>query len=262
MATGRNELPAHAALLDPVAFHNTFHRSSIVPCGQSGHHAFPHRSLQFPVLLQLTVALQFHFLALAGSYPRSFQRDLLSSKDHITRLLSPAQTASGGIRPMRRSHPVSYFVFQNGSQDLQSSLPGQLFHLRLHLGPHLGHRQRHPHQQLLPSHDLELVIGLALFPLVILFHGGSLLDKGILSPNSIRVRARAAASCSQVSTKPGASSEPAIAPNAQAVGPQKPVQQYYVEDGGAHGGVLESIVIPPKVNAPFTLLLQTEWVRI
>jgi hypothetical protein len=27
----------------------------------------------------------------------------------------------------------------------------------------------------LPSHDLELVIGLALFPLVILFHGGSLL---------------------------------------------------------------------------------------
>ena len=30
--------------------------------------------------------------------------------------------------------------------------------------------------------------------------------KGILNPNSIRVRARAAASCSQVSTKPGASS--------------------------------------------------------
>ena len=25
--------------------------------------------------------------------------------------------------------------------------------------------------------------------------------------------------------------EPAIAPNAQPVGPQKPVQQYYVEDG-------------------------------
>jgi hypothetical protein len=55
--------------------------------------------------------------------------------------------------------------------------------------------------------------------------------------------------------------EPAIVPNAQAVGPQKPVQQYYVEDGGAHGGILESIVIPPKLNAPFTLLLQTEWVR-
>ena len=59
-----------------------------------------------------------------------------------------------------------------------------------------------------------------------------------------------------------AQGEPAIAPKAQPVGPQKPVQQYYVEDGGAHGGVLESIVIPPKVNAPFSLLLQTEWVRI
>jgi hypothetical protein len=66
------------------------------------------------------------------------------------------------------------FVFQDGAQDLQPGLPGQLFHLRLHLRPHLGYRQRHPHQQLLPSRDLELVIGLALFPLVILFHGGSL----------------------------------------------------------------------------------------
>src|SRR4029077_20426301 len=59
IATGRNELPTHAALLDPVAFQNTLHRSPIVPRGQSGHHAFPHRSLQFSILLQLTVALQF-----------------------------------------------------------------------------------------------------------------------------------------------------------------------------------------------------------
>jgi hypothetical protein len=58
-----------------------------------------------------------------------------------------------------------------------------------------------------------------------------------------------------------AQGEPSIVPNVQPVGPQKPVQQYYVEDGGAHGGILESIVIPPKLNAPFTLLLQTEWVR-
>jgi len=58
-----------------------------------------------------------------------------------------------------------------------------------------------------------------------------------------------------------AQGEPAIVPNAQPVGPQQPVQQYYVEDGGAHGGILESIVVPPKLNAPFTLLLQTEWVR-
>jgi hypothetical protein len=61
--------------------------------------------------------------------------------------------------------------------------------------------------------------------------------------------------------KTNAQGEPAIAPGAQLVGPQKPGQQYYVEDGGAHGGVLESIVIPPKRNAPFTLSLQTEWVR-
>src|SRR5437899_12961400 len=133
MATGRNELPAHAALLDPVAFHNTFHRSSIVPCGQSGHHAFPHRSLQFSVLLQLTVALQFHFLALAGSYSRSFQRDLLSSKDHITRLLSLAHTASGGIRPMRRSYAARDVLLQDRPQDLQSALLGPLFYQLLNL---------------------------------------------------------------------------------------------------------------------------------
>jgi hypothetical protein len=67
------------------------------------------------------------------------------------------------------------FVFQDGAQDLQSRLPGQLLHLRLHLRPQLGHRQRHPHQHLLPAHDLELVIGLVLFTLVIVSHGGSLL---------------------------------------------------------------------------------------
>ena len=80
VATGRHELPAHAALRDPVPFHNTLHRSPIVPRGQPGYQAFPHRSLQFSVLLQLTVALQFHFLAFARSDSRPFQRDLLSSK--------------------------------------------------------------------------------------------------------------------------------------------------------------------------------------
>src|SRR5260370_38190053 len=58
-----------------------------------------------------------------------------------------------------------------------------------------------------------------------------------------------------------AQGEPAIVPNAQPVGPQKPVQQYYVEDEGAHGGILESIVVQPKMNAPFTLLLQNKWVK-
>jgi hypothetical protein len=107
--------------------------------------------------------------------PRSFQRNFLSSKNHITSLLSPAHTPGGRIWPMRWSYSARDFVVQDGAQDLHSGLPGHLFYLRLHLGSHLGHRQRHPHQQLLPSHDLELVIGLALFPLVILSHGGSLL---------------------------------------------------------------------------------------
>ncbi|HEY2117551.1 MAG TPA: hypothetical protein VGH37_00065 [Candidatus Acidoferrum sp.] len=50
------------------------------------------------------------------------------------------------------------------------------------------------------------------------------------------------------------------APGAQPQGEQKPVQQYYAQDGGTRE-VLESIVIPPKANAPFSLLLQTEWVK-
>jgi hypothetical protein len=41
---------------------------------------------------------------------------------------------------------------------------------------------------------------------------------------------------------------------------QKPAQQYYVEDGGVRE-TLESIVIPPKPQAPFSLVLETEWVK-
>jgi hypothetical protein len=48
-----------------------------------------------------------------------------------------------------------------------------LYNLRLHLCPHLRERQRHTHQQLLPSDGFELVIGLAVFPLVFVSHGGS-----------------------------------------------------------------------------------------
>jgi hypothetical protein len=50
------------------------------------------------------------------------------------------------------------------------------------------------------------------------------------------------------------------APGAQPQGAQKPVQQFYAQDGGTRQ-VLESIVIPPKARAPFSLLLQTEWVQ-
>ena len=63
-------------------------------------------------------------------------------------------------------------------------------------------------------------------------------------------------SCQQSS----AQTQPPLAPRAQPQGPQKPVQQFHVEDGGTRE-VLESIVIPPKAQAPFSLLLQTEWVK-
>jgi hypothetical protein len=39
-----------------------------------------------------------------------------------------------------------------------------------------------------------------------------------------------------------------------------PVKQLRTEDGGT-SELLQGIVIPPKPNAPFTLTLQTEWVR-
>lgn len=57
-----------------------------------------------------------------------------------------------------------------------------------------------------------------------------------------------------------AQSQPPLAPAEQPQGPQWPVQQFYAQDGGTRE-VLESIVIPPKAQAPFSLLLQTEWVR-
>ena len=81
IATGRNELPTHAALFDPVAFQNTLHRSQIVPCGQSGH-----------------------FLALAGSYSRSFQRDILSTEDHVAQNNEIDQLLTRGVhfRPLHR----------------------------------------------------------------------------------------------------------------------------------------------------------------
>jgi hypothetical protein len=53
---------------------------------------------------------------------------------------------------------------------------------------------------------------------------------------------------------------PPMAPGAQPRGPQTPVQQYQVQDGGTRE-ILESIVIPPKAKAPFSLVLQTEWSR-
>ena len=48
-------------------------------------------------------------------------------------------------------------------------------------------------------------------------------------------------------------------PSPQAA-PAKPAPQYNVQDGGVRE-TLESIVIPPKAGAPFTITLQTEWVK-
>jgi hypothetical protein len=42
--------------------------------------------------------------------------------------------------------------------------------------------------------------------------------------------------------------------------PQKNAPEYYAQDGGVRE-IMESIVIPPKVGAPFTFTLETEWVR-
>lgn len=50
------------------------------------------------------------------------------------------------------------------------------------------------------------------------------------------------------------------APGAQPQGSQQPVQQFYAQDGGT-SEYLESIVIPPKTQAPFSLTLETEWVK-
>ena len=54
--------------------------------------------------------------------------------------------------------------------------------------------------------------------------------------------------------------EPPIVPGASVPG-QKAPQELFAEDGGARGDILESIVIPPKAKAPFTLTLETEWER-
>jgi hypothetical protein len=56
--------------------------------------------------------------------------------------------------------------------------------------------------------------------------------------------------------------EPPNVPGARPAGARPPrIEELYAEDGGARGSVLESIVVPPKAKAPFTLILETEWIR-
>jgi len=56
--------------------------------------------------------------------------------------------------------------------------------------------------------------------------------------------------------------EPPLVPGARPPGQKTTTLDHLdVEDGGAHGSILESIVVPPKAKAPFTLILETTWVR-
>jgi hypothetical protein len=94
---------------------------------------------------------------------------------------------------VRRTYPLRDFLFQNRADNLQSRVPRQLLDLGLQFLPHLDHRQRHLHQQLPVSHYLKLLLGLASCSLIGFPHSGSPFQKKSSHPNSIRVRARAAA---------------------------------------------------------------------
>src|SRR5215831_10086427 len=107
---------------------------------------------------------------------------------------------------MRWPHPAADFVFQNGPQDLQPGLPGQLLHLRLHLRPHLGHSARAPAPATLVLRLLQTCDWTCALSSGNSFSRRFSPLKGILNPNFNRVRARAAASFSQRSTKSGPSS--------------------------------------------------------
>jgi hypothetical protein len=57
--------------------------------------------------------------------------------------------------------------------------------------------------------------------------------------------------------------EPPLVPGARPPGQKTTTLDHLdVEDGGAHGSILESIIVPPKAKAPFTLILETTWARL
>ena len=57
------------------------------------------------------------------------------------------------------------------------------------------------------------------------------------------------------------SAEPPVVPGARVPGQKTAEEQLYAEDGGARGDTLESIIVPPKAKAPFSLILETVWAR-
>lgn len=56
-------------------------------------------------------------------------------------------------------------------------------------------------------------------------------------------------------------SPPPIVPGARVPGEKPSPEALYAEDGGAHGDTLESIIVPPKAKAPFSLILEIVWAR-
>jgi hypothetical protein len=57
------------------------------------------------------------------------------------------------------------------------------------------------------------------------------------------------------------SAEPPVVPGARVPGQKTAEEKLYAEDGGARGDTLESIIVPPKAKAPFSLILETLWAR-
>jgi hypothetical protein len=55
--------------------------------------------------------------------------------------------------------------------------------------------------------------------------------------------------------------EPPVVPGARVPGQKTAEERLYAEDGGARGSTLESIIVPPKAKAPFSLILETVWAR-
>jgi hypothetical protein len=55
--------------------------------------------------------------------------------------------------------------------------------------------------------------------------------------------------------------EPPVVPGARVPGQQTAEEQLFAEDGGARGSTLESIIVPPKAKASFSLILETVWAR-
>src|ERR1700680_4150651 len=117
---GLHELAAHAGFLDPVALQHASHRTVIVPRRQPGHDAFPHCSLPSAVVLQPRITVELNFFALARAYPRTLDSHFLPGKNHVARLLTPAQATRRRIRLVARPYAPHHFI--RGNEKATSSI--------------------------------------------------------------------------------------------------------------------------------------------